>query len=406
MRFDTRDKKPNVWSIAALTAVAAIILAVLLPREQVSFTAIIAVICLYLTLTIVFLIIAFFRQIHYNPYSYNTIYYAGFALFALVALLAEIAIFIRLGNSEITDFNAALIVFSVLLGSASNFMLFTFPFIAVFSIALCLSNIELIRHEGKRPVNFLGILLSVMLVGGALFLFISNYYVSGSQREVMIHELFANLFATFYIYFECMLIGAIIANIIVVRYEPEKDKDYLIVLGCGLREDGTPTPLLAGRVERALKFYREQIEQTGKAPIFVTSGGQGPNEVISESAAMKDYLLEKGVPEEHILQEDRSTSTYENMLFSKEVIQTDGNRGKIAYATTNYHVFRSGLMARRVGMRAVGMGAKTKWYFWPNATVREFVGILTEHRLKQAIILGSMILLYTVSTWLFYTYLF
>ena len=405
MRFDTRDKKPTVWSIAALTAVAAIILAVLLTREQVSFTAIIAVICLYLTLTIVFLIIAFFRQIHYNPYSYNTIYYAGFALFALVALIAEIVIFFRLGKTEVTDFNAALNAFSVLLGSAKNFMFFTFPFIAVFSVGMCLSNIELIRHEGKRPVNFLGIVLSVMLVGGALFLYISDFYFSGSQREVMIHELFVNLFATFYIYFECMLIGAIIANIVAVRYEPEKDKDYLIVLGCGLRQDGTPTPLLAGRVERALKFYRRQIEQTGKAPLFVTSGGQGPNEVVSESASMKAYLLEKGVPEEHILQEDRSTSTFENMKFSKEIIEADGGTGKVAFATTNYHVFRSGLMARRVGMRAVGMGAKTKWYFWPNATVREFVGILTEHRLKQGIILGSMVLLYAVSTWLFYMYL-
>lgn len=405
MKFDTRDKKPNVWSIAVLSAVTVGVLALLLTRERVSFTAVSVAVSLYLVLTIVFLVIAFVRQLQYNPYSYNTIYYAGFALFTLVALIAEAVIFVRLGNTEITDFNAVLNVFSVLLGSAKNFMFFSFPFIAVFSAGLCLSNIELIRHEGKRPVNFLGILLSLMLVGGALFLYFSDYYFSGSQREVMFHELFVNLFATFYLYFECMLIGVIIANIVAVRYEPEKDKDYLIVLGCGLREDGTPTPLLAGRVERALKFYRQQIAQTGKAPLFVTSGGQGPNEVISESASMKAYLLGKGVPQEHILQEDSSTSTYENMLFSKEIIQADGSKGKTAFATTNYHVFRSGLMARRVGLRAVGMGAKTKWYFWPNAAVREFVGILTEHRLKQVIILGSMVLLYSVSTWLFYTYL-
>ena len=91
------------------------------------------------------------------------------------------------------------------------------------------------------------------------------------------------------------------------------------------------------------------------------------------------------------------------MLFSRDIIRADGKKGKVAYATTNYHVFRSGLMARRVGLRAVGMGAKTKWYFWPNAAVREFVGILTEHRLKQALILGGMILLYSVATLLYYT---
>ncbi|MBO7666875.1 MAG: YdcF family protein [Firmicutes bacterium] len=405
MKFDTRDKKPNIWNVAVLSAVTAGVLALLLSAKDINFLAVSVTVCLYLALTVIFLAAAFVKQVHYNPYSYNTIYYAGFALFALAALLAEIVISIRVGRMDLSGAATVTNVFGTLLGSAKNYMLVSFPFILIYSLGLCLSNIALIRHEGRRPVNFLGIILAFLLVGGEVYLFASNYYVSGSQREVMIHDLFANLFAAVYLYFECMLIGSIIANIVAVRYEPEKDKDYLIVLGCGLREDGTPTPLLAGRVERALRFYREQIEQTGKAPLFITSGGQGPNEVISESASMKAYLLEKGVPEEHVLQEDRSASTYENMLFSKEIIRADGKKGKVAYATTNYHVFRSGLMARRVGLRAVGMGAKTKWYFWPNAAVREFVGILTEHRLKQALILGSMIVLYCVSTIIYYTYL-
>ena len=118
---------------------------------------------------------------------------------------------------------------------------------------------------------------------------------------------------------------------------------------------------------------------------------------------MKAYLLEQGIPEEHILQEDQSKSTYENMLFSKREMEKAGVTGNVAFATTNYHVFRSGLMARRVKMRAIGMGAKTKWYFWPNAAVREFVGILTDHRLKQALILGGLVLFYAVSTILLYT---
>ena len=59
-------------------------------------------------------------------------------------------------------------------------------------------------------------------------------------------------------------------------------------------------------------------------------------------------------------------------------------------------------MARRVGMRAVGMGSRTKWYFWPNAAVREFVGLLTDHRVKQAVILGCMVLFYVVTVFLYY----
>jgi len=117
---------------------------------------------------------------------------------------------------------------------------------------------------------------------------------------------------------------------------------------------------------------------------------------------MKGYLLSQGVPEERIIEEDRSASTFENMKFSKQKILETGKEGKIAFSTTNYHVFRSGLYARRVKMRAVGMGAKTKWYFWPNAAVREFVGLLTEHRGKQALIFGGLIAIYVTLTMLVY----
>ena len=199
-----------------------------------------------------------------------------------------------------------------------------------------------------------------------------------------------------------MLIGTIAADAIAARYEPEKDKDFLIILGCGLKMDGTPTPLLRGRLDRALDFAERQKSQTGKELMFVTSGGQGPGEAVSESACMKRYLLAHGVSEDRIVEEDRSANTFENMRFSKEKILATRSDAKIAFATTNYHVFRSGLLARRVKMRAVGMGAKTKWYFWPNAAVREFVGLLTKHWGKQALILGGMIAFYVFLTLLVY----
>ena len=195
-----------------------------------------------------------------------------------------------------------------------------------------------------------------------------------------------------------MLIGTIIAGALAARYEPEPDKDFIIILGCGLRKDGTPSPLLRGRIDRALDFAKKQKELTGKEVVFVTSGGQGADEIISESASMKNYLISQGVDDSRIIEEDRSTSTYENMRFSKEKIAEENKKGKIAFSTTNYHVFRSGLFARRVKMRAVGMGAKTKWYFWPNAAVREFVGLITSHRVKQAAILGGMIAFFIVLT--------
>ena len=397
IEFDTRDTKPDLRVLLILTVITAAVIALMrlfhVQRFAVATCIVMAVCSLGAILTLLW---AFREQIRYNPYSYNTIFYMGFALFAVYVMISFTALAVRMMRAP-EVYTESMIIFT-LLGSAKSYMLFSSPFLLVFAVALCVSNISLIRHEGRRIVNLLGIILSFLLLGGQAFLFWFDFYVSGSQREVMIHDLFANLFAAVYLYFECMLLGAIVADAIAARHEPEKNKDFLIVLGCGLRADGTPTPLLRGRIDRALDFYIRQKAETGKELMFVTSGGQGPDEAVSESFAMKRYLMERGVPEERIIEEDRSASTIENMRFSKEKIAEIDPGARIAFSTTNYHVFRSGLFARRVKMRAVGMGAKTKWYFWPNAAVREFVGLLTNHRVKQAVILGCMVVFYVALT--------
>ena len=401
MKFDTRNKKPKLYNLLIQALFVLLIIFLLVQRDAQRYTVLTsALIGIFLLAAVGQLITAFFKQIQYNPYSYNTIYYMGFSLFLLAVAMMQLRITLLLIlEPQVYRANEIL---HILLDSAKTFMLWSSPFLLIFSAALCVSNISLIRHEGRRLVNILGIFLSFLLVAGLALLFTFDHYASGSRLQVMLHDLAANLFAAVYLYFECMLIGAIVADVIAARHEPDLDKDFLIILGCGFRKDGTPSPLLRGRLDRALRFAEKQEAATGKALIFVTSGGQGPDEVCSESACMKRYLLEQGVPEDRILEEDRSTDTFENMKYSKAQIWKVNPQGKIAFATTNYHVFRSGLYARRVKMRAVGMGADTKWYFWPNASVREFVGLLTEHRGKQILIFGSLILSYTILTILAY----
>lgn len=400
MKFDTRNKKPHIWGIAAPAGIAAGLIAVLtVTGAEEHAIAIGVVLDLFFLAAIVMLVRAFSEQIQYNPYSYNTIYYAGFSLFLLSVLLAHMILTVQMAQDPGWHTGQRLSQISTLLTtSAKTYMLLSFPFIAAVSAALCVSNLALIRHEGKRFVNLLGIILSFLLVGGELVLFLADRSVSGSEHSVKIHEIFVNIFAAGYLYFECMLVGIMIAHAITSRYEPEPDKDFLIVLGCALRKDGTPSPLLKDRLDRAIAFRNRQLADTGKDLIFVTSGGQGSDEVVSESTAMKRYLTENGIPEQRILEEDRSTNTFENMKFSREKIGDRASDAKIAFSTTNYHVFRSGLFARRVKMRAVGMGAKAKWYFWPNALVREFVGLLTEHRGKQAAVITSLIVAYVLLT--------
>ena len=401
IRFDTRNKKPALYDLIAVFAVYIVAVGVmaLIDAEGLSLAMCILTI-VFLAAVAVRLIAAFIGQLRYNPYSYNTIYYIGFALFVASMIATNSLLLYKLITEP--EYSFASQIVSLYLNSAKNYMLYSAPFILLFSGALFVSNVSLLMHERKRFVNVLGIILAVLLVAGEVFLFTYDFYFSGSQFEVMMHDLLANIFASAYLYFECMLIGTIIANVIVVRYEPDKDKDFMIILGCGIRKDGMPTPLLAGRIDRAIAFYEQQKAQTGKELKFITSGGQGKDEVNSESLAMKRCLIERGIPEELIIEEDGSNDTLENMKNSKRIIWEADPNAKIAFSTTNYHVFRSGLCARRVKMRAVGVGAKTKWYFWPNAAVREFVGLLTAHRLKQAIIFGSMTAFYVVLTILSY----
>ena len=400
LKLDTLRKKPKVYNIAVLSAVmlTALVLLIALGGERLIRLSCLVTAAYFLAVTVL-LIRAFFLQMRYNLYSYNTIIYFGFALFSLFVAATCAALFFELRAIPAEHILTNLM--SRLLSSAKTYAILSFPFLCLFSAALVISNLSLIRHEGFRPVNLLGILLALLMVGGEALIFGLDFYATGSETEVMLHDLFTNLLAAIYLYFECMMLGTMAADAIAARYEPKKDKDYIIVLGCAIRKDGTTTPLLRGRLDRALTFARAQEAETGKAPIFVLSGGQGPDECVSEAECMRRYLAEQGVQAERMLLEDRSADTAENMKYSKELILSDshereevavGGQGpantseepRVAFSTTKYHVFRSGLKARRVKLRALGMGSRTKWYFWPNAAVRDFVGLLTEHRRTQA----------------------
>ena len=393
----TGARDPKVYALAVLTALTAAALVLLSEIEDADWLvwANLAL-TVYFVLSALYLLLAFRKQLRVNPYSYNTIFFAGFALFILsLAGTHGYAFGMYLANPG--RYDARQVLFT-LLHSAKNYMFLTSPLLIGFSAALFFSNVSLIRREGRRFVNILGILLALLLVFGEIGIGLLDLWTAEAERRMALAMIAVNLFAAMYLYFECMMIGTIVANLIVLRRVPDRDRDFLIVLGCGIRKDGTPTPLLRGRLDLALDFARRQTAETGKVPRFIVSGGQGPDEPRSEAAAMREYLLAQGVEEDRILTEDRSCDTGENMRFSGEIIRSLLPEGKLAYFTTNYHVFRAGIKARQAGLSAEGLGAGTKWYFWPNAAVREFIGLLTEHRGTQLVILTGLIAVYTALT--------
>ena len=337
----------------------------------------------------------FFQARGADFYSYSTIYFSGFSIFALISGTLMATLTIR-HLTDPSDYPMAA-AYSALRSAPWQFMLLTAPLVLLFALAMWVSNAELLRHMTPRIQNILGILIGVILAGGELIgLFVFPMDFAGAVWQVRARDIFHNVYATVFVYFECMLAGSVICSLKAAGMRPSQDKDFIIILGCGFRKDGTLPPLLRGRVDRAVAFWREQKEQGGKEAVLIPSGGQGADEVMPEAAAMKRYLLEQGIPEERIRTEEASRNTFENMAFSRKLMEEENPEGRAAFATTSYHVFRSGVWANRAGLRAEGMGSRTKWWFWPNAFMRECLGLLKARWKSEAVLLVLMVAFYSM----------
>lgn len=323
-------------------------------------------------------------------YAYGTIHAAGFSLFTLLTGLTMLVVTLRHALHP-HDFSM-LYAYDVISGASWQFMMLTAIPVAAFAAAMAVSNIALLKHEGFSPKNILGIGIGVILVAGellAFFLYSRNF--SGSEWEWRLWNTLCNVYATCFACFECVLVGAIVCGIKAARHVPKAEADYILILGCRFRKDGTLTPLLRGRVDKAIEFWRKQREATGREAVLMPSGGQGSDEPIAEAEAMRRYLLEQGIPESSIVMEDQSRNTYQNMACSKALIDREAPGAKVVYATTNYHVFRSGLWANLAGLPAEGVGSRTKWWYWPNAFMRECVGLMVNRIPQELLLLAMMI---------------
>ena len=323
-------------------------------------------------------------------YSYGTIHAAGFSLFALLTGLTMLAVTLRhaLQPHEFSMFSA----YRAIAGASWQFMMTTALPVVAFAVAMAVSNIALVRHEGFSPKNVLGVGVGLALVAGeVLAFFLYSRDISGSEWEVRLWDTLCNVYATAFACFECVLAGAIVCGLKAARHVPAPEADYILILGCKFRRDGTLTPLLRGRVDKAIEFWKRQREATGREAVLVPSGGQGPDEPMAEAEAMRRYLVQQGIPEGSIAVEDRSRNTYQNMEFSRALIEKRSPGAKVVYATTNYHVFRSGVWANLAGLPAEGVGSRTKWWYWPNAFMRECAGLMLNRIPQELLLLAAMI---------------
>ncbi len=325
-------------------------------------------------------------------YSSQMIVSVGGAIYTFVQLF----MFILMGVLGYAD--SFFEIASTLSSLANVFVVLSAPVMAIVSLLLAISNISLIRHEGFRPTNLLGIALGVVWLIVIVLWWNYGMDAVGSLEELRMVILIQAISACIISFGEALFLATMLCGWRAAKHSSSFGKEYVIILGCGLRDDGSPMPLLQGRIDRALAFEREQYEATGRHATFVPSGGQGDDEIWSEAESMRRALMAVGVPDERIICEDRSVNTRENMAFSRERIdearvaaglaveEQDGWAPyNIAFATTNYHVFRGYTYAHAAGLAIEGLGAKTRAYFWPNAFLREFAGLLVAERIPIAL---------------------
>ncbi len=253
-------------------------------------------------------------------------------------------------------------------------------------VLLVINGIQLIRRESLALPHLLSLGLGIVIGIGeiAAVVYVFGLYDSSRLENA---NLWILLLAATVFYFSFLVLCFVLYSVFIQLMPHRMNFRYVIIHGCGLSGGEKMTKLLSNRVDKAIEIYNKcRIK-----PIIIPSGGQGPDEKLSEAQAMKDYLLNHGIPEKHIVLEDRSTTTRENLANSKEIIDGRGGARRIALVSSNYHVYRCLRLAREVGLKCTGIGAKVAFYFWPSALIREFIAIFLTKRFIIWSLIGYLI---------------
>lgn len=154
-------------------------------------------------------------------------------------------------------------------------------------------------------------------------------------------------------------------------------KATTIVLGCRVYGE-QPSLMLQKRLEAAYEYLVINPDT-----ICILSGGQGPGEEISEAECMYRYLVERGISPERLIKEDKSTSTRENITFSKKIMEEQGlniaeQEIQITIVTNEFHQYRAARIAEELQLESGAVCGETPWWLFPTYYVRELYGIVYE----------------------------
>lgn len=242
------------------------------------------------------------------------------------------------------------------------------------------NGVIMYRKEGRSLQNMLSLLMGILVGVGELcffLFFIFPIFWSDRNSEFITTGMKVLLFISLSVIYVSVVFVSFMSYTVLLQLIPRKrDFDYVIIHGSGLLRGKEVSKLLADRIDKAIEVY----EKDPTPPILIPSGGKGRDEDISEAEAMEQYLIEHGIPKEHIIKEDRSTTTKENLAFSKKIIDERDADPYVALVTSNYHVYRALSLCDDMDLECTGIGAHVARYYWPSALLREFAAIMSKKK--------------------------
>lgn len=304
-------------------------------------------------------------------------FYKNRAALSNVVILVAGLLTLLVWAAVVTDTQSLLTLMGILVLVVG---LFSIP---VLIAVLLLNGLVMFQKEARTLGNMLSLLVGLLI----LFMCWSflRIFEGGLPNQFLawMWMAAAAILAYVAVAFVVFLLASALYKSVPAKIAPK----YGIVLGARLI-DGKPPTLLRSRLDKAMEVMRE-LDAQGIHMTLIPTGGQGRDEVVPEGVGMAEYLVENDVPKERIIIEDRATNTHQNLVYSRELMESE-NSSCVVF-TNSFHVFRTAMLARKIGLKTYVYGSKTRFYYLPSAVIREFIAIMMQYKWLNVLVVAVLL---------------
>lgn len=309
---------------------------------------------------------------------------------ALLAVFIAIVFLLAIGQIPGSDFEVSV---------AAQWFVGVFVGIPIILLAGSMAIVLLPRDGDSSHENDVGqrllplaATIGILAFYGAITLYFASKWIELALVSVGLGLL--GVIAIVGAYLILMACGYLLHAMLYTLASTGNDPDFISVNG-GRLIDGDITTLLKSRLDRAIELYN----QGGGRATILPSGGWTGDDTRSEADAMTEYLLAHAIPADQIVPEDQSTTTRENLENCRHIIELRSGLASpnVVFVTSNYHVYRTALIARSAGINCHGVGSGTPLHLLPEAILREIAALFWMHKLWHSIPILAITLYYQVA---------